>query len=166
MPFKVWAVGEEVLAADFNSYVQQQVSSRFADAAARTAGLAAPVSAQLSMFTGALIGELDFWDGVKWVRHVPRILCGTTSVTTNASGIATLTLPAGSFSSTTGMNVLIQDWSSATGGLLVIGIVGGSVTVNSVQIAVRRTDIANTPPHASATLTVSWIALGPWGGVF
>jgi len=35
MPTKTWVVGEEVLAADFNNYVQTQVVARFATAAAR-----------------------------------------------------------------------------------------------------------------------------------
>lgn len=37
MPQKTWVVGEEVLAADFNTYVQNQVVPRFATIAARDA---------------------------------------------------------------------------------------------------------------------------------
>jgi len=37
MPQKTWVVGEEVLAADFNTYVQNQVVPRFATVAARDA---------------------------------------------------------------------------------------------------------------------------------
>jgi hypothetical protein len=35
MPQKVWAVGEEVLATDFNTYVQQQIFATFPNVAAR-----------------------------------------------------------------------------------------------------------------------------------
>lgn len=42
MPTKSWVVGEEVLAADFNSYVQRQVVATFANAAARDAAIGAP----------------------------------------------------------------------------------------------------------------------------
>ena len=42
MPQKTWAVGEEVLAADFNLYVQNQVVPTFATVAARDSGWAAP----------------------------------------------------------------------------------------------------------------------------
>lgn len=39
---KTWVVGEEVLAPDFNSYVQTQVVAQFADATARDAWSSAP----------------------------------------------------------------------------------------------------------------------------
>jgi len=46
MPTKVWAVGEEVLAADFNTFVQQQVVSTFASLGAlQTAWPDAPIGA-------------------------------------------------------------------------------------------------------------------------
>src|SRR5204862_160260 len=46
MPSKVWVVGEEVLAADFNPYVQEQVVATFPNAAARDAALTAPKPGQ------------------------------------------------------------------------------------------------------------------------
>ena len=42
MPQKTWAVGEEVLAADFNTYVQNQVVPQFPTTAARDAAWVAP----------------------------------------------------------------------------------------------------------------------------
>jgi hypothetical protein len=42
MPQKVWVVGEEVLAADFNLYVQQQVVASFPTTAARDAWSSPP----------------------------------------------------------------------------------------------------------------------------
>ncbi|MET0767363.1 MAG: hypothetical protein ABWY50_06950 [Aeromicrobium sp.] len=47
MPTKTWVVGEEVLAADFNSYVQKQVVAQFANVAARDAALPAPTIGML-----------------------------------------------------------------------------------------------------------------------
>ena len=55
---KTWAVGEEVLAPDFNTYVQTQVVAQFANAAARDAWAGPP--------QGALCVTLD--DGVLWQR--------------------------------------------------------------------------------------------------
>lgn len=51
MPTKVWAVGEEVLAADFNDYVQEQVVAVFATAAARDAAIPAPNAGQCCVLT-------------------------------------------------------------------------------------------------------------------
>jgi len=42
MPHKVWQVGEEVLAADFNSYLQDQVVVQFPNVAARDTWLSPP----------------------------------------------------------------------------------------------------------------------------
>jgi hypothetical protein len=42
MPTKVWVVGEEVLAADFNQYVQEQVITSFPNKAARNAAIPSP----------------------------------------------------------------------------------------------------------------------------
>lgn len=69
MPFKVWAVGEETLAADFNAYVQTQVIPRFSSAAQRTSQWAAPPTGALSwrddgtgleMFYGGVWGAVRF----------------------------------------------------------------------------------------------------------
>jgi hypothetical protein len=65
MPFKVWSIGEEVLAADFNNYVQSQVVSRFASAAARTAAITAPTLNQLTMRDDRP-GFIDRWSGTAW----------------------------------------------------------------------------------------------------
>jgi len=65
VPFKVWSIGEEVLAADFNSYVQSQVVSRFATAAARTAAITSPVLNQLTTLDNRP-GITDFWNGSAW----------------------------------------------------------------------------------------------------
>jgi hypothetical protein len=46
MPYKIWAVGGEVLAADMNDYLQEQVVATFANAAARDAAITAPVAGQ------------------------------------------------------------------------------------------------------------------------
>jgi hypothetical protein len=64
--YKTWAVGEEVLAADFNSYIQTQVVARFANASTRTAQLPAPGLNQLSTLDTAP-GIIYFWSGSAWV---------------------------------------------------------------------------------------------------
>lgn len=48
MPTKTWVVGEEVLAADLNSYIQKQVVPTFATVAARDAAMPAPTAGALA----------------------------------------------------------------------------------------------------------------------
>lgn len=64
MPSKIWAVGEEVLAADFNDFVQEQVVSTFANAAARDAALPAPNIGQTCYLQDGT--GLQHWDGTAW----------------------------------------------------------------------------------------------------
>lgn len=51
MPTKTWVVGEEVLAADFNTYVQRQVVPTFANTAARNTALPSPTPGMLCYVT-------------------------------------------------------------------------------------------------------------------
>jgi hypothetical protein len=64
MPSKVWAVGEEVLAADMNDYIQEQVVATFATAAARDAAIPAPNNGQACWLQDAL--ALYVYDGAAW----------------------------------------------------------------------------------------------------
>jgi hypothetical protein len=67
MPNKTWAVGEEVLAPDFNTYVQQQVIAQFPTVAARNTGIASPVGGQASYVdAGDATEGPEFWNGVAW----------------------------------------------------------------------------------------------------
>jgi hypothetical protein len=59
MPHKVWQVGEEVLAADFNTYVQNQAVIQFPNVAARDTWASPP--------DGAVCVTLD--NGVVWQRN-------------------------------------------------------------------------------------------------
>jgi hypothetical protein len=67
MPFKIWAIGEEVLAADFQSYMQDQVVAIFPSAAARDAAYAAPKVGQVCYLTD--VHALFVYDGVGWSQY-------------------------------------------------------------------------------------------------
>lgn len=69
MPYKTWAVGEELLAADMNAYIQQQVVATFATAAARDAAIPTPVTGQTCYLADAL-GHFVY-DGTAW-RAMPK----------------------------------------------------------------------------------------------
>jgi hypothetical protein len=62
MPTKTWTVGEEMLAADVNAYLQDQVVATFANAAARDAAIPAPTAGQAVYLTGT--GQLQVYAGV------------------------------------------------------------------------------------------------------
>lgn len=64
MPTKTWAVGEEVLAADFNTMLQGQVIATFPNAAARTAALAAPAEGMVTYLADAK--SYQRWTGSAW----------------------------------------------------------------------------------------------------
>jgi hypothetical protein len=64
MPSKVWVAGEEVLASDWNNYIQEQVVSTFSSAAARTAALPAPKNGQMTWLIDTK--RLDVWNGTAW----------------------------------------------------------------------------------------------------
>jgi hypothetical protein len=53
VPTKIWAVGEEVIAADFNAMVQRQVVATFANASARDAAIPAPTEGMVAYLIDA-----------------------------------------------------------------------------------------------------------------
>lgn len=65
MPFKVWAVGEEVLAADFNDYLQEQVVATFPTIVARDASITAPQEGQMCYVVETRL--LYMWNGTAWI---------------------------------------------------------------------------------------------------
>lgn len=73
MPTKTWATGEDVLSTDFNTYVQKQVVSTFADATARTAAIPSPTQGQLTVLLDT--NHIEIWTGTAWstVNDPPAI---------------------------------------------------------------------------------------------
>lgn len=71
MPTKVWVAGEEVLASDWNTMVQEQVVATFATAAARTAALPTPKTGQVTFLLD--VARDEQWNGSQWIPlNVPR----------------------------------------------------------------------------------------------
>jgi hypothetical protein len=66
VPQKTWVVGEEVLAADFNTYVQNQVVPRFASVAARDAAWPAATAGNGAVCTTTDTGTLWQVIGPSW----------------------------------------------------------------------------------------------------
>lgn len=101
MPYKVWAIGEETLATDFNDYVQEQVVATFPNAAARTAAIAAPNPGQVSWLNDTK--RLEMWDGTAWVSITSTIGAPVWAnfvaepLTTGGATAGTVTLPTPPF---------------------------------------------------------------------
>jgi hypothetical protein len=88
MPFKTWSIGEEVLASEFNPYVQQQVVARFASAAARTAAITSPVLNQVTMRDDRP-GALERWTGSAWADILTKTELSYTEFTAQVAITAT-----------------------------------------------------------------------------
>lgn len=84
MPTKVWVAGEEVLASDWNAYVQEQVVSTFPNAAARDAAILAPKTGQTCWIADA--HQVQVYDAGVW-----RAVAGPTlyQLTGNAGTVGT-----------------------------------------------------------------------------
>lgn len=73
MPFKVWAVGEEVLAADFQSFLQNQVVPVFPNVAARDASWIAPPKGALCVTSDT--NTLWQFSGTAWASLLgPKVI--------------------------------------------------------------------------------------------
>jgi hypothetical protein len=152
MPSKVWVVGEEVLAPDFNTYVQQQVVAQFPTTAARGSGIASPVAGQGSYLdTGNETEGIEFWNGAAWRRpwNMPWGEVGRNSNTGqwNALGPIQDLLPA-AFTSVAGRRYRVTGLIHITN--------GGAANQWTMQI----TDSANAiVQQAGYTLTASQSAV-------
>lgn len=78
MPFKLWSVGEEVIASDFNPNVAQQIVAVFSNAAARAAGWTAPPQGALSELLDSP-GALWTFIGTAWVQRSATVICTSTT---------------------------------------------------------------------------------------
>jgi len=71
MPQKTWVVGEQVLASDFNTYVQNQVVARFATTAARDTAWPAATAGAGAVCVTTDTGKLWEVIGGVWVQPTP-----------------------------------------------------------------------------------------------
>lgn len=87
MPQKLWAVGEEVLAADFNPYVQNQVVPQFTSTAQRDAQWTTPPKGAMCVTQDTL--TLWTYNGSAWTKQVAgALLAEHTLLASTASVLA------------------------------------------------------------------------------
>jgi uroporphyrinogen-III decarboxylase len=159
MPTKVWAVGEELLAADMNTFVQQQVVSTFPNAAARDAS---------SLPEGSLCVTLDL--GTLWRRNAtvwvpaigliaaPRLLTAnqagiTTEVDVTGLAITFTAEPARYYRAT--LQATIQ--STIANDRMIMQIKDGATAIQALN---SYQQVANVPASVSTSVVVTALASG------
>lgn len=95
--FKTFADGNVLTAADVNTYLMEQSVMVFADASARTSGIASPSEGMVTYLTGSDV--LEYYDGSAWqavsaggggkVLQVVQSVYSTDSSTTSTSYVDT-----------------------------------------------------------------------------
>lgn len=92
MPTKTWVPGESVVAADMNSYVQNQVISTHTTNAARTAAIPTPTQGMVSFLNDQV--ALQIYVGTAW-KNLPYGILGSATLTADTAdvGSAGLTIP-------------------------------------------------------------------------
>jgi hypothetical protein len=95
--FKVWTTGDLVNASDFNSYLQEQVIGRFANASARDSAISSPEEGMFAFLLDTNV--LTFYDSSSWQSFIGEgditsIVTASTSGLSGGttSGVATLTI--------------------------------------------------------------------------
>jgi hypothetical protein len=168
--YKTWAVGEEVLAADLNSYLQSQAVARFPNAGTRTAQLPAPTLGQLTELDTAP-GVIWYWTGSAWAIQ-PTAWESTYNTVTNLAVAANttaqvdlppVTLPFGGF---VALDITVAVFPNVAATLsqecqlgVIAGIAGGAPSLTSYQ---------KFSTHQTATVSQLWVqgrAVASWNSL-
>lgn len=86
MPFRIFAAGEVLTAANVNDYLAEQAVSTFAGTAARSSAIASPTEGQLSYLQDT--DQLAYYDGSAWVNAPgarPTLVAPQEKINTTAS---------------------------------------------------------------------------------
>lgn len=147
MPQKSWAVGEEVLAADFNNYVQNQVVPVFASTAERDAQWPAPPQGAMCVVLSVTYQRV----GSQWYPLLSRVayISRTTNGPSAAAESIVLTSPAFTFPSSRLVRVQ-AGWRNAgvntAGEAIIIRLREGTSTAGT-QIADSIVNLAPSGPQ-------------------
>jgi hypothetical protein len=144
MPTKVWVAGEEVLATQFNQYVQEQVIATFPNAAARTAAIPAPKD---GMHTWLIdVERLEVFDGESWrptsgAPHTNAIRRMFTDHLVITNPGAFTPLPAGAGGDRTALTITFTKYAPDTTivlqGVALFSVSSGSAT-QRFEFGIRR----------------------------
>ena len=115
MPFTVWATGTTVTAADFNTYLQQQVLTTWADLSALNAGIASPTEGMFAFTkdTDTLYyRSSSAWVATSLAADITGVTAGTALSGGGTSGDVTINVDVNSASTVTATSsdyILISD---------------------------------------------------------
>lgn len=153
MPYKVFAAGEEALAADVNTHLMSQTVSRHASASARSSAITAPTKGQLSVLDTDVFDE-QVYNGSAWVsmpsfnaHYVHATGFGTFGPTATAS----MNLPSFTYPRPCTMIVHLQVYVS-------LGSGSGALSVNLAAVS-------NGVSGAPTLAPVSMFSLNPFMGM-
>lgn len=150
MAYRQWTSGQLVSAADFQSYLQNQVVAQFASASARTAAWPSPPEGACSYLVDS--DRIEGYIGGGWQPLAGPQASGTITIPAVANGAsytAAVTLPTGRFSAAPKILMTLEN-TRLTGGL------SGAPTATGFTFACNNW----SPSPSPANVIVHWVALG------
>jgi hypothetical protein len=106
MPSRVWVANQELLAADLNSYVQQQVVATFANTADRATAMPSPTNGAMAWIQAAS-PYLCVYNGSAWVTLTPQAALVATQETTTSAAYVNLATVGPAVTLETGARALV-----------------------------------------------------------
>ena len=133
--YREFQTGEVLTAANVNSFLMEQATMTFADAAARDAALAGVLREGLLTYN-LDEGRLEVYDGTDWVEPAPEPPAGIGSNVVQTVKTDTFTTSSTSFTAIDGMSVTITP-SSNTAKVLVLVTAKFSSSLNNFRPKMR-----------------------------